>query len=183
MKKFLLLLCLVWCSMVVMAQGCKEAGDSSRASRGLFYKTVPQKLNIKDKIFLVNKTPFPFLQSVVALVDDSDGSLISLGSSSIVAPNETWEIISYANNALKYLRGKRLAIKVKASKKMIDTNRTSVGTPYGSVGVSHVDISSEIINSLKPEDITYDFDAELYEANHDLYIHIIYKGENGIMDF
>lgn len=183
MKKVLLLLCLVCCSVAVVAQNDKMASDSTRASQGVFYKDVSKKLNIKDKIFLVNRTPYWILQAVIARVDDRDGHLMSLGSSALVAPNESWEVASFSDNNLKYLRGQRLAIKVKACKKMLAINRTNVSTPYGSVGVQHQDIDPEIINSLSLEDFIYDFDAVLYESNHDLYIRIISKGENGIMDF
>ena len=43
--------------------------------------------------------------------------------------------------------------------------------------------SSEILNNIKPSDITYDFDAKLYESNHDLYIEVFSNGEKGVMDF
>lgn len=183
MKKILLMLCLVACSAVVMAQeGTEKAvSDSTKAHSGVFYKQVSKKLNLKDNIFLVNRTPFMILQAVVALVDENDGHLTSLGSCSLVSPNESREMLSFSDNGLKYLRGRRLAIKVKATKKMISTNGTSVNTPYGSVRVQPK-IDQEILDSLKPEDIIYDFDAVLYEANHDLYIRIVSK-QDGIMDF
>ncbi len=185
MKRFLLMLCLVVCSAVIVAQdgANKVVSDSTSASRGVFYKEVSKRLNIKDKVFLVNRTPYLILQSVVAMVDDKDGHLTSLGACSLVSPGASVELLSLSDGALKYLRGKRLAIKVKASKKMIATNHTSVNTPMGSADVQYQNVDPEVINSLQPEDMIYNFDAVLYEANHDLYIRIFYKGENGIMDF
>jgi hypothetical protein len=42
-----------------------------------------------------------------------------------------------------------------------------------------------VINKLKPEDITYNFDVRFYEDRHDLYIEVFNSGEtgSGIMDF
>ncbi len=179
MKKILLGLCLALSSTIGYAQ---QSEDNS--PKGVFYKDVPQKLDIKDKIFIQNKTPYLIIQSVVALVDPK-GELIPLGSTSYVSPKETYEIASFKDNKLKELRGKRIAIKIKGSKKLVGTNNTSVYTPFGSVGVHHQDLSPEILNNIKPEDIIYDFDAVLLEGSHDLYIQIMYKGESGknIMDF
>ncbi len=185
MKKILLLLCLACCGMAAAAQdgAGKTGNDSTRASQGVFYKEIPKRLNIKDKVFLVNRTPFWIVQAMVAVVDDRDGSLTPLGSAALVAPNESWELASFSDNNLKYLRGKRLAIKVKGSRKMLAASRTDVSTPYGSVGVQRRNIDQETLNSLQPEDFVYDFGAVLYEANHDLYIRIVNMGDNGIMDF
>lgn len=179
MKRLLLFLYVTLLSTIGFAQ--ESGGDSLK---GVIYKDIPIKLNIKDKIILENKTPYLILQSVVAIAD-KDGKFIPLASTPLVSPNETWEMASYKNNGLKQLRGQRIAIKVKGSKKIVSTNSTSVNTPYGSVGVQHKDLDSEVLNNIKPEDIIYDFDVVLYEANHDLYIQIMYKGENGksIMDF
>lgn len=64
-------------------------------------------------------------------------------------------------------------------------NRTNVWTPYGSVGVNHKDLDPEIINKIKPEDITYNFDVRFFKDRHDLYIEVFSAGENGagVMDF
>lgn len=179
MKKIIVLLYITLWSTIAFAQ--KSDGEHLN---GVFYKSIPKKLNIKDKIILENKTPYLILQAVVAIVDNN-GDFIPLANTTLVSPNETCEIVSYKDNGLKHLRGQRIAIKVKGSKKIVSTNSTRVNTPYGSVGVHHQDLNSEILNNIKPEDIIYDFDAVLYEANHDLYIQVMYIGEGGknIMDF
>ena len=119
----------------------------------------------------------------MALVDDKN-EYTPIATSTYVSPNNTVEILSCDNNALKLLRGKRIAIKVKGSKKIIGGNDISVNTPYGSVGVHHQNIDPEILNNLSDEDVVYDFDANFSEANHDLYIKIIYTGKGkSIMDF
>lgn len=64
-----------------------------------------------------------------------------------------------------------------------ETNQTSVWTPNGSVGVKHKELNNDLINSLKSSDITYDFDAKLYESRHDLYIELYSAGGKGVMDF
>ena len=178
MKKIFVLTCIiVFNSFVAFAQ------DTTCVNRGVFTKVVPQKLNIKDKIILQNQTPYLILQAVVALQDET-GKYVPLANTAFLAPNETIELIDFADNGLKKLRGRQLSIKIKGSKKIFGTNSTSVYTPRGSVGVHHRDLDPEIINNIKSEDIVYDFDAVLYEANHDLYIQVMYKGEGkSIMDF
>lgn len=36
---------------------------------------------------------------------------------------------------------------------------------------------------MRTSDITYDFDAKIYVANHDLYIQVFNKNNKGVMDF
>ncbi len=179
MKKILLGLCLALSSTIGYAQ---QSEDNS--SKGVFYKDVPKKLYIEDKIFIQNKTPYLIIQSVVALVNPK-GELIPLGSTSYLSPNETIEIAEFPDDKLRQLRGRRIAIKIKGSKKFVVPNKTSVNTPSNSDGVHHQDLSPEMLNNIKPEDIFYDFDAILTERSHDLYIQIMCEGqsEKNIMDF
>lgn len=151
---------------------------------GVILKIIPQELKIKDKIFVKNKSPYLILQMVVAQVD-GEGEYHSIGTSTYLTPNESYTLASFENNSLKHLRGKKIAIKVKGAKVFAGENGTKVFTPYGAVGVKRKEITPELINNLKPSDITYDFDATLYESHHDLYIEIINKGNDGsgIMDF
>lgn len=146
------------------------------------YVTVPQNLKIKDKIFLVNKSPYLIIQAMVAL-PQGNGNFEPLGTANILAPDETSQIASYDNNWLKNLRGKTLSIKVKGAKVFAGQSRTGVGTPMGGVGVSHTEINSELLNNIDPKDITYSFNVKFYEANHDLYIEVYYKGSGNVMDF
>ena len=179
MKKLLLLVTMVLFTLCVNAQ------NPSNDGKNIIYRVIPKKLNIRDKIIIQNKSPYYILQIVVA-ISNENGELDPLGSSTYIAPNETWELASYKDNALKKLKGKNIAIKVKGAKVFIgEQNNTSVWTPYGSVGVKHKDLDPEIINKLKPEDITYNFDVRFYEDRHDLYIEVFNSGEtgSGIMDF
>lgn len=169
-------------SGVVFAQ---ESKDSVASTENIIYKKVGGKMNIKDKIIVQNSSPYLILQVMVAL-PNGENSFEPLGTSTYMTPNDTRTIASYRSNSLKYLRGKTIAIKVKGAKVVLQESGTDVFTPYGSVSVQHKDIDPNIINNIKTEDITYDFDATLFEANHDLYIQILYKGGQGksnVMDF
>ena len=142
-------------------------------------------MRIEDKIFIKNKTPYYILQIAVA-IPQNDGEFEPLGVASYIAPNETFNMANFKNNSLKQLRGRTIAIKAKGARVFAgEHNSTSVDTPYGSVGVKHKELNPEIINNIKKEDYTYNFDVKLYENRHDLYIEVFSSGENGngIMDF
>ncbi|MBR4130792.1 MAG: hypothetical protein IKU02_07735 [Bacteroidaceae bacterium] len=180
MKKIALFALTITMLIQVKAQ---ESTNPSAENDHVFYKTIPQNLNIKDKIFIQNKSPYYILQVAVAIPDEN-GELVPLGLSSHISPNETWELASFENNYLKKLRGKSIAIKAKAAKIAVgENNNTSVWTPFGGIGVAHKELDPTILNSIKPSDITYDFNANLFEENHDLYIVLFSKGNKGVMDF
>lgn len=185
MKKILLLVTTLF-TLCANAQS-DQAPDMAQSVDGknILYKVVPIKLRIRDKIYIQNKSPYYILQIVVA-VPLENGDLEPLGSSTYISPNETFELASFKSNALRKLKGKTIAIKAKGAKVFMGgQNRTNVWTPYGSVGVNHKDLDPEIINKIKPEDITYNFDVRFYEDRHDLYIEVFNAGENGagVMDF
>lgn len=185
MKKIILLVTTLF-ALCANAQS-EQAQDLAQSVEGknIIYKEVPKKLRIRDKIFIQNKSPYYILQIVVA-VPLENGNLEPLGSCAYIAPNETFEFASFKNNALKKLKGKTIAVKVKGAKRIMGgQNRTNVWTPYGSVGVNHKDLDPEIINKIKPEDITYSFDVRFFEDRHDLFIEVFNGGLNGagVMDF
>ena len=174
----------VVCVGEVFAQTTMDSGAA--ATDNIIYKEVGTKLNIKDKIIVQNNSPYLIMQVMVAL-PDSANSFEPLGTSTYIGSNDARTIASYQDNSLKYLRGKTIAIKVKGAKVVLPESGTDVFTPYGSVSVQHKEIDPNVINKIKAEDITYDFDAKLFEANHDLYIRIFYKktgnDKSNIMDF
>lgn len=176
MKKLFLLflMALVYVPVTSVAQ---QVQDST-----IVFVTIPKNMKIQDKIILQNKSPYFIIQCTVALKND-DGSFTSLGSASYINNGAEKTIASYDDNELKFLRGKTIAIKAKGAKIFTGQNTTSVGTPYGFVGVKHDDISADMINNLNKSDYTYLFDYSVFENNHDLYIQISFKGENGVMDF
>ena len=146
------------------------------------YKEVPKKLNIKDKIFVTNKSPYYILQIVVAVVEGNN--MIPLGSATSISPNERYELASFGDNTLKEVRGKKIAIKAKGAKlAIVDDHQTRVDIPFYSVSVRHKNLDPEVINNLKPEDITYEFDATLSESHHDLYIDVFNSSGKDVMDF
>lgn len=157
--------------------------NGTLTSNNILEVTVPSNLKIKDNIFLINKSPYLILQAMVAIPQPSGGYDL-LGSTAYLTADETATIASFDNNGLKKLRGKTIAIKVKGAKVFTGENRTGVATPYGGVGVAHTEISSDLVNNIAPEDITYSFDVKMHEENHDLYIEVYYKGNGkSIMDF
>lgn len=151
----------------------------------IIYVEVPKKLNIKDKIFLVNRSQTTILQAVVVLM--SGDSYTTIGNASLVNPGSSFEMASYSGNWLKKLKGQTIGIKIKGVKKVIgDTYTTGVAggsfaTGGFGVGVQHREIKAEELNNIDSELITYDYSVRLAEENHDLYI-IVTSG-SGAFDF
>ncbi len=182
MKRLAIALCLL-VGMAFLATAQDATPDNS--TRGLFYKTVPSEMNIKDKIFIENASPFTILQAVVAVCDDN-GTLQPVATTSFVTPATVREIADFDSNGLKRLRGCKLAIKVKGAKSIPAGSRsTEVHTPFGNVTVRQQNVDPAVINNVPATDVVYDFDAELSEKNHDLYIKVISPNgqSTSIMDF
>lgn len=164
-----------------------EAVDSlpQKKESNIIYVEVPKKLNIKDKIFLVNRSQTTILQAVVVLM--SGESYTTIGNASLVNPGSSFEMASYSGNWLKKLKGQTIGIKIKGVKKVIgDTSTTGVAggsfaTGGFGVGVQHREIKADELNNIDPELITYDYSVRLAEENHDLYI-IVTSG-SGAFDF
>lgn len=163
-----------------------QAGADSATTAGtghVLTVAIPKSLNIKDNIFLVNKSPYLILQAMVAL-PQPDGNFEPVGTTTLLAADERALIASYANNGLKRLRGTTIAVKVKGAKVIAGQKRTGVVTPMGDVGAATTEISPDLVNNIDPKDVTYDYDVRIYEAHHDLYIEVYYKGKTGsVMDF
>lgn len=164
MKKLLFMVLIALMPIGLQAQEGNEKIDNSK--QDIIYKTVPKKwFNIKDKIIVQNKSPYYILQVVVA-VEDSNGDLRPLGSSSYLAPNGTSELASFRDNSLKALKGKVIAIKAKGTKVLLGDNSQAAD-----------------LNNIKPSDITYDFDVRLSQSRHDLYIELFSINGQDVMDF
>jgi hypothetical protein len=120
---------------------------------------IPKRMDLKDKIIIANRSPYMILKAVVALVEDN--KLSHIGSATFVAPSASVEIIDYAYNGLYELRGKRLAIKIKGYKKLVNNDPLSM------------DVSNPIdMNNLDQDALSYDFKVTLAEEKHDLYINV-----------
>lgn len=157
------------------------ADTLSNAKRDhVIFVEVPKKLNIKDKIFLVNHTQTSILQAVVVLM--TGNSYKTVGNASLVTPGSRFEMASYDDNWLKKLKGKTIGIKIKGAKKAIaDISSTGVvggGFAIGGfgVGVQHQEVKAEDLNNISPELITYDYSVQLSEEDHDLYITVTNGG-------
>jgi hypothetical protein len=187
----LLLFLLLGVNNMLFAQIHANSNDANENVERIMYAEVPQKMNIKDKIFIRNSSPFTILQVVVAV--EEDGQYNVLGSASYISPNGRAEIASFDNNKLKKLRGKKLAIKAKGVNKMLGDRATSnsTGVYGGFVGFGFASVSKEAdvihaddVNQLDPDlKVVYDFTVNLMEESHDLYIKLSPTGENGIFDF
>lgn len=164
MRKLLLSLL----ALITLGLQAQETSDSiDNGNQNIIYKVVPKKnFMIKDKIIIVNKSPYHILQVVVA-VTLHDGSFHPLGSATYIAPGEVSELASFTNNYLSKLKGRQIAIKAKGAKLLIGENSQN----------------SDLIRNIKPSDITYDFEVKLYESHHDLYIELYNSGGKGVMDF
>ena len=78
-----LLLLLLSIGCCAMAQA--GADSATTASTGnVLTVAIPQSLNIKDNIFLVNKSPYLILQAMVAL-PQPDGTFEPLGTTTLLA--------------------------------------------------------------------------------------------------
>lgn len=170
--------------------GFAQENSNKANDEHVVYIDVPKNMKIKDKIFLKNSSPYTIIQSVVVLVDN----MKTIGSAVYVNPGMTITMADYDNNWLKYVRGRRIGIKIKGVKKVLgDTNTTSiggggnVGLAFGgfAAGVKRSEMKAEELNNIAPEDITYDFMPVISEANHDLYITVTAgtNSKGGAFDF
>ena len=179
MKNFCSIIFLLFASIVAMAQATEIEDEN------IIYIDVPAKMKINDKIILQNKSQYSIIQAVVVLADTKQ----SIGSSTYVNPGESCEMASYDHNWLRNVRGKKIAIKVKGVKKILKDS-SSTGIAGGSfatggfgVGVRHTELKADEINNIDPSLITYDFNATISEANHDLYITIMSGNSENPLDF
>jgi hypothetical protein len=187
----LLLFLLLGVNNMLFAQIHANSNDANENVERIMYAEVPKKMNIKDKIFIRNSSPFTILQVVVAV--EEDGQYNVLGSASYISPNGRAEIASFDNNKLKKLRGKKLAIKAKGVNQMMGDKESSTskrvyensdGTGFNTVTEGHDVIHTKAVNKLDPDlKVVYDFTVNLMEESHDLYIKLSPTGENGIFDF
>ena len=116
------------------------------------------KLNVKDKIFLTNKSALFIQQAMIGYIN-KDARFEIIGARANISPGE--KLASFDDNELKKVRRKALVIKVKASKPQ----------------------SEKDVNGEKQSEVTYDFDATLSENRHDLYIDIIYMKDDDMLNF
>lgn len=157
MKKLLALVCLSLFSLgwnAAMASSAGEPADQTKTVKtgksqasaltgddNVIHITIPKKLNIKDKVFLVNKTKGVIEKAAIVL--DDNGTTSTVGFANNVGPGDLFEVASYQDNKLKKLKGKDLLIKIKGERNQ--------GPTQGNVA-------------------TYDYKVNLSEKNHDLYI-------------
>jgi hypothetical protein len=152
----------------------KNANANAADTSNVIYVHIPKKLNIKDKIFLVNRSQTTILQAAVVLV--SEGCFTSLGAATLVMPNGVYEMASFSDNGLKRLKDQTIGIKIKGINKVLgNIDRTKfVGnnTAAGAFGLGVKEITAEELNNLDPSLITYDYSVSLAEESHDLYINV-----------
>ena len=178
MKKFIIFITILFACISIFAQ------DNTN-NDNVIYLDVPAKMKINDKIFLVNNSPYTVLQAVVVLVESKK----TIGSTVYVNPGRRSEMASYGDNGLKNVRGKRIAIKIKGVKIVLD-DTSSTGVVGGSmatgtfgVGTSRLELKADEINNIDPSLITYNFSASIAEEDHDLYITITSGSTKDPFDF
>lgn len=177
MKRLLLTICILLCTAATMAAQTESAAapadSTQKKMAGVIRMTIPPKLNIKDNIYIQNKSPYLILQMVLAL-DTGDGSYSTIGRASYVPSNGREKIASFDDNKLKKLRGLPVVLKVKGAKINPRTEGANVDVyiPFGSVNVHNKKPNPEDIKDIDESKITYDFRAFMFESDHDLYIQI-----------
>ena len=124
------------------------------------------KLNIKDKVYITNKTTYIIEKAVIGYIDLNMKFQI-IATASDVSPGHKTELISFDNNGLKMVQKKMLVLKVKG--RHSDSTQDSKG-----MAPSHESDANSII---------YEFDAVISEVRHDLCIDIINKKNNDLLDF
>ena len=144
----------------------QEAMDSIKHKDSKVFYAPVGKLNIKDKIFVTNKTAY-FIEKVVIGYIDLNMKFQTFATALNISSGQKIELISFEKNGLEVVKKRVLVLKVKGNNN------------------GNAQESEEMTSSRKTDanSITYDFDAVLSEARHDLYIDIIHKKSNDILDF
>ena len=157
--------------------------DSIAAGNNEIVCTVPTTLNINDNVFVVNKTLYTILKIAVVEATESD-YIIPVGTGSSIVPGERFKIAEYSNNNLRRLKGRTLIIKAKGAD--IDMPSSSSNEPNAGRNSRsrHKEFDQKTIDAIPREKITYDFNINMYEANHDLYIELLPgKSDKSFLDF
>lgn len=113
----------------------------------IYYVDIPKRYHLKDKIIVKNNTNYYIGLVSIAICENEH--FIALGSSMGLVPGKDYEVVSYRDNELKKLRSKKIAIKMKGFKPIIDNEE------------------SEFIN-IKPNE----FQIRAFENRHDLVIEV-----------
>lgn len=144
-------------------EGRKAAIDSiKRANPDLIFAKVGSGLNIKDKIFVVNKSQH-YIQQLAIVKFNKFGEIeVVCIHPKIIAPGQTCEIASYDDEELERLHKQTLAFKIKGSRK------------------SQSDADDK--------DVTYKFNVKLSEEDHDLYVEVskpldTFLAPDNVLDF
>jgi len=91
----------------------KHTTDSLRQiDSSLTFVKIPNKLNIKDKVIISNKTPNPIKQIAITVINDN-GQCVMLGQGTNIDPGASQELLNLDGNALKTIRKRTLVIKIK----------------------------------------------------------------------
>lgn len=178
---FLSVLSLVLTCSDAMAQ---ERVDSVDKDSHIIYISVGEKMNLKDKVIIQNRSPYYLLQVAVTIVCP-DGQFEPVGGTAYLAPGEERDIASYRDNMLRQLCGQTLAIKVKGTSRTF-AKEGAHKRREGFDGLYLKSLTEEDVASICPDEVTYNFNASLFVARHDLYIKLFHiDGTDGtsIMDF
>ena len=109
MRKILAALLL---SITILSYAQDATKKSTTIDENIIITEVPRSLDIKDKVFVNNKTPYKIERIVVAITTEED-LYQPLWSAENIAVGDVVEIASYKDNELKDLKRKKLALKIK----------------------------------------------------------------------
>lgn len=109
MRKILAALLL---SITTLSYAQDVTKKSTAIDENIIITEVARNLDIKDKVFVNNKTPYKIERIVVAIATEED-QYQPLWSAENIAVGDVVEIASYKDNELKDLKRKKLALKIK----------------------------------------------------------------------
>lgn len=146
MKRIALIIILLCCIKNVSAQS-ETPVTTKEVDYITFYYDIPKNFHLKDKIIVTNNSNY-YIDLVSVAVYENE-QFRPLGSGSGLVPGKNYEIVSYKKNELRKIRKKKIAIKMKGFKSLLDNGGT------------------DFIN-IKPNELQ----IRAYESRHDLIIDV-----------
>lgn len=144
MKKLVFLLLALCCINDMSAQSETQAVDKV-VDNVTYYWNIPRNYHLKDKIIVINESSYYI--GLVSVAVSENGQFKPLGSGSGLESGKDYEIVSYKNNELRKLKNKKIAIKMRGFRSIIDDQESDS-------------------KSINPDDLQ----IRVYESRHDLVI-------------
>ena len=139
-------------SMLLMAASllpaiAQETTSVKMTSEKSIVKIISQKMDVNDKVFVINSTPYTLLETTV-LIYGTDGNYQTVCNIKNTKSGEKIEAASFDDNKLRIVKGKPVVIRTKILKEGVIAENSKFGD----------------------EDVLI---AVLYEEDHDLYVELV----------